>query len=208
MTSLLIAVNLAVFIYQIFLGADIDAFIDTYAVVPADLHSALQSPIAGIPVFITLFTSLFIHGSILHLFGNMIYLWVFGSSVESRFGYVRFLGFYILSGIGATMTHFIFYIESTTPLIGASGAIAGILGAYFFLYPLARIKVVLPLIIFFPVFNIPALVFLGGWLIIQIWSGWTAMYYEASTGIAWWAHAGGFAAGAVMLIFFLPKKRY
>ncbi len=207
-TLLLIAVNVVVFIYQISLGTDIDDFIGTYAAVPAELQNALRAPITGAHVFLTLITSLFLHGGLLHLSGNMIYLWVFGSSVESRFGHLRFLSFYIVTGIIATLAHFFFHIDSTTPLIGASGAIAGVLGAYFLLYPRARIQVVLPLFILFPIFNIPALVFLGGWFLIQIWSGWTALYYETSTGIAWWAHAGGFAAGAVMLIFFLPKQRY
>lgn len=207
-TYLLIAANVTVFIYQITLGAEIDDFVEQYAVVPAELYSALRSPVAGFPVFLTLITSLFLHGSLLHLAGNMIYLWVFGRSVESRFGHIRFIVFYICTGVAATLAHFFFHMDSAIPLIGASGAIAGILGAYFFLYPLATIQVVIPLIIVFPVFNIPALVFLGGWFIIQVWSGWTALYYEMSAGIAWWAHAGGFAAGAVLLLFFLPKKRY
>ncbi len=155
-----------------------------------------------------LISSLFIHGGLFHLLGNMLYLWVFGGSIESRFGYLRFLLFYIMTGIFATLVHCYFYIDSTIPLIGASGAIAGILGAYFLLYPLARIQVIIPLIILFPVFNVPALVFLGGWFLIQVWSGWTALYYEMSTGIAWWAHAGGFAAGAVFLTIFQPHKRY
>ncbi len=207
-TVLLISTNVAIFIYQISLGAEIDKFIGRYAVVPAELYRAILNPIAGASHFPTLITSLFLHGGLFHLLGNMLYLWVFGSSVESRFGHLRFFLFYIVTGIIATLTHFFFYVDSTTPLIGASGAIAGVLGAYFFLYPLARIQVVIPLLILFPVFNIPALIFLGGWFIIQLWSGWTALYYETSTGIAWWAHAGGFAAGAVMLIFFLPKKKY
>lgn len=207
-TILLITLNVIVFIYQFSLGENIDNFIGQYAVVPAELHAAFLSPLTGFPVFITLITSLFLHGSVFHLLGNMLYLWVFGGSVESRFGHLRFLSFYLVAGIVATLVHCFFYIESTIPLIGASGAIAGILGGYFFLYPLARIQVVIPLIILFPVFNIPALLFLGGWFLIQVWSGWTALYYEMSTGIAWWAHAGGFAAGAVLLILFLPDKRY
>ncbi len=207
-TMLLIVTNVSIFIYQISLGAEIDAFIERYAVVPAELAGAVSNPIAGFPVFPTLITSLFLHGGLFHLFGNMLYLWVFGGSVESRFGHLRFFFFYIITGIIATLSHIFFYIDSTTPLIGASGAIAGVLGAYFFLYPLARIQVVLPLFILFPVFYIPALIFLGGWFIIQLVSGWTALYYDTSTGIAWWAHAGGFAAGAVMLVFFLPGRRY
>jgi len=207
-TIALIIANCVVFIYQLSLGSEVDDFIKEYAVVPADLVRMVENPIVNGAAVTTLFTSLFLHGGLFHLFGNMLYLWVFGSSVESRLGHKRFISFYLITGVIATLTHVFFYSASTIPLIGASGAIAGVLGAYFFLYPLARIQVVIPLIILFPIFNIPALIFLGGWFLIQIWSGWTALYYEMSAGIAWWAHAGGFAAGALLLIFFIRKKRY
>jgi membrane associated rhomboid family serine protease len=207
-TLLFIAINIYVFIYQIILGTDIDEFIARYAVIPAELSKVFLSPISKLPVLGTLVTSLFLHGSILHLGGNMLYLWVFGRSVESRFGPLRFLIFYFATGILATLAHYFFYSDSVIPLIGASGAIAGVLGAYFFLYPLARIQVIIPLFILFPVVHIPALVFLGGWFIIQVWSGWSALYFDISTGIAWWAHAGGFAAGAVLMFVFIPKHRY
>jgi membrane associated rhomboid family serine protease len=207
-TAALIAANTAIFIYSIVLGPEVEAFVHRYAVVPRDLFSAVRSPLAGYHAFGTLFSSLFLHGSLLHLGGNMIYLWVFGRSVESRLGYLRFLVFYIASGVAASLTHAAFFMDSAVPLIGASGAIAGVLGAYFFLYPLARVHVVIPLIIVFPILRLPALVYLGGWFAIQVWSGYTAAYHELSTGIAWWAHAGGFAAGAVLLIFFLPVRRY
>jgi membrane associated rhomboid family serine protease len=207
-TLLFIAINIYLFIYQMILGTDIDEFIGRYAVIPAELSKIFLSPISEFPVVSTLITSLFLHGSVLHLGGNMLYLWVFGRSVESRFGPLRFLIFYFTTGILATLTHFFFYSDSVIPLIGASGAIAGVLGAYFFLYPLARIQVIIPLFILFPVVHIPALVFLGGWFIIQVWSGWSALYFDMSTGIAWWAHAGGFAAGAVLMFVFIPKDRY
>lgn len=207
-TLALIVLNAGIFIHQITLGEALEDFIHRYAVVPADLYDAVRSPLLYGPVFLTLLTSLFLHGSILHLGGNMLYLWVFGKTIEARLGSIRFLLFYCTAGIAATVTHVLFYLESTIPLIGASGAIAGVLGAYFLLYPLAKIQVIVPLIFLFPTFQIPALLFLGGWFIMQVWSGWTASYYDISTGIAWWAHAGGFVAGAVLLLIFLPHRRY
>jgi membrane associated rhomboid family serine protease len=207
-TITLMAVNVFIFFFQITLGTAMDEFIALYAVVPAKIYAVFLSPLSEYPVLITLITSLFIHGSLFHLLGNMMYLWVFGGTIESRLGHARFLFFYLLTGIIATLVHCYFYLESAIPLIGASGAIAGVLGAYFFLYPLARIQVLIPLFIIFPVVHIPALIFLGVWFIIQVWSGWTSMYYDMSTGIAWFAHAGGFGAGALLLTVFVPRKRY
>lgn len=153
-------------------------------------------------------TSQFLHGGWLHLIGNMWSLYLFGDNVEDRMGHIRFLIFYLLSGICAGMVHFIFNPNSTVPAIGASGAISGVMGAYFIMFPHSRIITFVPLL-FIPYFiEIPAFVYLWVWFITQLFSGtFSLVAPEAGGGIAWWAHIGGFAFGVISLPLFKKKRR-
>jgi len=156
----------------------------------------------------TLITSQFLHGGWMHIIGNMLYLYIFGDNVEDRLGHFSYLVFYIVCGATAALVQVHFNSESTLPMIGASGAIAGILGAYFLYYPKARILTLIPLGFFSRVVEIPAFFFLGFWFILQTFSGTTALHVSRSMGrdiggVAWWAHAGGFIAGALMALLSL-----
>lgn len=146
-------------------------------------------------------TSLFLHAGIMHFIGNMWVLWIFGDNVEDRIGHFRFLVFYLLCGIAAGLTHLAFNIHSRVPCVGASGAIAGVLGAYFLLFPRARIRVLIPIFIVFPlVISLPAVIFIGLWFVMQLMNGMAAIGPQTmATGTAWWAHIGGFVAGLFLV---------
>ena len=182
------------------------AFLNLWSLVPAKLAASPDK------LWLTLFTAMFLHGGWLHLIGNMLYLWIFGGHVEDRMGHRRYLVFYLLCGVLAALGQIALGPESTVPMVGASGAIAGILGAYFLLYPKARITAVVPIWIFLRVVDVPAVLFLGFWFVIQALQGWGALAAAgkagaAAGGIAWGAHAAGFLAGAILVFFFkLPLK--
>jgi membrane associated rhomboid family serine protease len=198
----LIAVNVMVFLFEMLLSPEaLDAFFYTAAVVPAELTRSLQGqPVpGGLPEWSTLITSQFLHGGWLHLGGNMLYLWVFGNNLEEQMGRLRYLVFYLLCGVLAGLTQWFFSQGSSVPSLGASGAIAGVLGAYVIRYPKARI---LTLISVFP-FRVPAYLFLGFWFVQQAF--YSLVSLDATTnigmeggGIAYWAHAGGFVFGAIL----------
>jgi membrane associated rhomboid family serine protease len=173
-----------------------------FGVVPARAEHAFARPATtGLPALASLVTSMFLHGGILHLAGNMLFLWVFGSSVEDRLGHTVYLLFYVLCGIGAAIAHVLTNWGSTVPSIGASGAISGVMGAYIVLFPFSRILTLVPLLFFFFTVRIPAMLMLGYWFLIQILSG-VASFAEADQGgVAWWAHVGGFLVGAILVLF-------
>lgn len=148
--------------------------------------------------FTTVLSCIFLHGSWLHLLGNMWFLWIFGDNVEDRMGAGRFLLFYLAGGIAASLTHFAFDTDSIVPTIGASGAVAAVMGAYMKLHPHARVTAVVPLFFIFQVMVVPAPVFLGIWFVIQLLQGTFSMGSAQAAGVAWWAHAGGFAFGFVI----------
>ena len=152
----------------------------------------------ALPVLTTLFTSMFLHGGILHLLGNMLFLWVFGASVEDRLGHFPYLMFYLICGLGAGITHILANWGSTVPSIGASGAISGVMGAYIVLFPRSKILTLVPIIIFFFTVRLPAILFLGYWFLIQFVSGFVALGDVDQSGVAWWAHIGGFLLGAFL----------
>jgi membrane associated rhomboid family serine protease len=203
---MLIAANVAVFVYEVSLGRGIGSFIYQYAMIPARLTSALegggelvrlaQNP-AGAPALETIVTSMFLHAGVLHLAGNMLYLFIFGAAVEEAMGHLRFLLFYLLCGVAAALAMAAFTPQSTVPVIGASGAIAGVLGAYFVLYPRARISTILPIFILMYVVEIPAIVYLLIWFVAQLYAG-LSQNPEVAGGVAWWAHVGGFMVGMVL----------
>jgi membrane associated rhomboid family serine protease len=188
-TWLLIAANAAVFLHELSLGPAARSFILGLGIVPA--RFAID-PGAGAQ---TLFSSMFIHGGWGHLLGNMLFLWIFGDNVEDRMGHVPFLFFYLAAGLAAGLTHIYTQVGSLVPTVGASGAVAGVLGAYFVLYPRARVLTLLPT---FPmaVAEIPAVFFLGIWFVFQIFSGALQLSIaRGAGGVAFLAHVGGFLAG-------------
>jgi membrane associated rhomboid family serine protease len=156
-------------------------------------------------LLLPLFTHMFLHSGWLHIIANMWTLWIFGDNVEDVMGAWRFLLFYLLCGLGALLVHVVTSPSSTVPVVGASGAIAGVMGAYFFLYPHARVVTFLPIFIFPLVVEIPAVFYLGAWFLTQVFSGMLAP--AGGGGVAWWAHIGGFVAGMLLLRFFRDDAR-
>jgi membrane associated rhomboid family serine protease len=210
-TLTLIALNTAVFVYELSLGPAINHFIFAFGLIPArytTTHGAIL--IGNLAVFLVpVFTSMFIHGGWLHLIGNMLFLFVFGRSIEDRFGHGNFLLLYFLSGFGAAVAEVFFNMGSRVPTIGASGAIAGILGAYLVSYPTARITTLIPLFIIFWTIRLPAVLILVYWFAIQFVAGYQMLAIESATkgGVAWWAHVGGFLLGMVLALALPSRQR-
>ena len=206
----IIVVSVLVFIWQISLHESAQQSVAySLGTVPALLFDGPQINISNLlaPSSLTLFTSMFLHGGWMHLLGNMLYLWIFGNNIEDTLGHKRFLIFYIMAGLAAALSHALLNPASTLPMIGASGAISGILGAYLVLFPKAKILVAIPLGIFIPVIRIPAIYVLGFWFILQIIN--SVLIDTSGGGVAWGAHIGGFVAGIILLPFFrlgLKKK--
>jgi membrane associated rhomboid family serine protease len=198
----LVAANVVVFIAQLFLGPLTERIIQTFGYVPARLLDPAAFGYAPWEVAITLVSSLFLHGGFVHLIGNLIYLWVFGGAVEDELGHMRFLFFYIACGAMGSLTHTLLFTSSTIPSIGASGSIAGLLGAFLILRPKARIVTLFPLVVYWAMAEIPALLFLPVWLGMQFFSGFLSLQAARGTqevaGVAWWAHVGGFVFGAIV----------
>lgn len=202
----LIAVNVLAFLYESSLPPQfLDGFLHLFAVVPRELSASFTGIAVNQPVpeWLTLITSQFLHGGLLHLGGNMLFLWIFGNNVEEKLGYVKYLIFYLACGVLASLAQWYFSQGSLIPSLGASGAIAGVMGAYIIRFPKAEVIGVVPLGIFFPTFRVPAYFFLGFWFIQQAFYGVSSLGMPTnigmeSGGIAYWAHAGGFVVGAVL----------
>ncbi|HSA95471.1 MAG TPA: rhomboid family intramembrane serine protease [Acidobacteriota bacterium] len=200
MTALLIAANTAVFLFQAVAPRGMESSVLRFGAVPYDIvHFRTAAEVGGVPVLLTLLTSMFLHGGVLHLAGNMLYLWIFGNNVEDRLGPVRFVLFYLGSGLAAALTHILAQPGSRVPMIGASGAIAGVLGAYAVLYPRARVKTFIFLIFYIDIVAVPAAVVLGLWFLLQIFN------VGLGGGVAWFAHIGGFLAGILFIRLALGK---
>ena len=197
-----------VFLYELSLSTiDVGRFFQDWGVVPVQLVDWLESPsIVEEPS--TVVTSMFIHGGWLHLIGNMLFLWVFGDNVEDAMGHVRYLVFYLLAGLAATALQVFVDQESLIPMVGASGAIAGVLGAYLVLYPRATVSVLIPWLWFFGAFPVPAAFLIVFWFLLQLLSGVASRGAAAGAteGIAFWAHVGGFIAGVVLVGYFRRQK--
>jgi membrane associated rhomboid family serine protease len=208
-TIAIIALNVAAFVYELSLGPTLRLFLFEWGLVPARLTMALREGDALGVVLPTLLTSIFLHGGWLHLVGNMWFLWIFGDNIEDRFGHVRFALFYLLAGLIGSALHLAFNGASRVPTVGASGAIAGVLGAYAAAFPRARVITLVPLFPFFQVLALPAFVMLGMWFVYQFLSGFiTAAWTPGGGGVAWWAHIGGFGFGYLaMRIFGAPRPR-
>ncbi len=197
-TRVLIVFNAVAFLYQVTLGTGLGPFMYTWGMVPARITLAVQhgeESIAG--PGLTLITSMFLHGGWLHLVGNMWYLWIFGDNVEDRLGRGRYLLFYLVSGLVAALLHYALNPVSRVPTVGASGAIAGVLGAYLVAFPRARVVTLVPLFPFFQVMALPAVVVLGLWFVMQFFSGFLSLGFGSGGGVAWWAHIGGFVFGLI-----------
>jgi len=215
-TYALIAINAVLFVIELGLGEDLTRFFYATAVVPVlytgpdrildplEVVTTSLSPDLGLRVVL----SMFLHGGWLHFIGNMLYLWIFGDNVEDRMGHGRYVVFYLLTGWAAAYAHIWADPASRLPSIGASGAIAGVLGAYITLYPTARVIMLLPLGLFTQLVQVPAVFFLGIWFLQQFFSGFLSLAApSAGGGVAWWAHIGGFVAGFVFVSLFAQRSR-
>jgi membrane associated rhomboid family serine protease len=198
----LILLNVLVFIYEISLPPLAgEALVFTFGLIPS--HTQLLFSGHGTTLsqaFLPMVTSMFLHGGWMHLLGNMLFLWVFGGSIEEALGHFQYLAFYFISGIGAAIVHTIFNWGSKVPTVGASGAISGVMGAFIVLYPRARVATLIPALFLFFTIRIPAFLMLGYWFFLQIFSGVASLGVGGDKGgVAWWAHVGGFLLGALLV---------
>lgn len=215
-TYALIAINILVFIYEIGLPPNqLDGFFHLFAVVPKELTASFNGIAVNQPVpeVATLFTSQFLHAGFTHVGFNMLFLWIFGNNIEEQLGRVKYLIFYLACGVLAGLSQWFFSAMSGIPSLGASGAIAGVMGAYILRFPSAQIVTVIPLGFFFPTFRVSAVFFLGFWFLQQAFNGIASFEVAAnvgmeSGGVAYWAHAGGFVFGAILgpLLGLFPKE--
>ena len=202
-TWTVIGVCVLVFLWQLSLGArDAQLAVYSYGLIPARLLGGARLPaeLAHVPAELTVVTSMFLHGGWLHLGGNMLYLWIFGDNVEESMGHGRYIVFYLLCGAAAALTQGLISPGSKVPMIGASGAISGVLGAYLLLHPFATVRVLLILIVFITIVHVPALLVLGFWFAAQLFSA--AATPAGQPGVAFWAHVGGFVAGMALVPLF------
>ncbi|HEY3247407.1 MAG TPA: rhomboid family intramembrane serine protease [bacterium] len=204
-TYLIIAICTVVFLYMLNLGSEqrVEAFVITWGATPAEITGRVAG--AQVHGYETIISSMFMHGGWLHLIGNMLYLWIFGDNVEDLMGHVGYGVFYVVAGVAATLTHVLFNPGSTVPLVGASGAIAGVLGAYLVLFPRARILSLVPFGFYSRVVEVPAIYFLPIWFLLQFALGF-ADTAGSGSGVAWLAHVGGFVTGAVLALIFVRRR--
>ncbi len=208
-TYALIGANIGIFLYQLSLTPqELQGFFQSAAVVPCQLSGNIvgRCPVPtaqALPEWMTLFSSQFLHGGFLHIAGNMLFLWIFGNNVEDRLGHIKFLIFYLACGALAALSQWFFSQNSAIPSLGASGAIAGVMGAYILRYPQAKVLTLIPLGFFITTFELPAIFFLGFWFVQQAFYGIASLQAPSnigmeSGGVAYWAHAGGFVFGAIL----------
>ena len=193
-TYLIIALNVFLFGYELYLGMGLEIFIRRFGCTPYEItHVVDLEPHLNFPVYFTLISSIFLHGSWYHILGNMWFLFIFGDNIEDWLGHWRFILFYFGCGIVASIVQILFHPVSKIPTIGASGAIAGIMGAYLILYPRARVLCLVPIFFFFRIMRLPAFLFLGVWIMWQLFA--STVSFQGSTNIAFFAHIGGFFVG-------------
>lgn len=200
-TVLLIVLNVLVFLYELSLGPVRGASLAAlFSLVPNRLFSAASAAAGQVSPSLTVLTSMFFHGGLVHLAGNMLYLWIFGNNIEDSMGRIRFLAFYLFCGVLAALSHAAMNLHSSIPMVGASGAISGILGAYLVLYPRARVLTLFTLGFFVRMIEVPAVVVLGFWFVFQFLNA--LLSGSQAGGVAWYAHLGGFIAGILLIGFF------
>lgn len=207
----IILINIAVFAYELTLtDRMLESFIVKWGVIPAVITSPGLFPkevLAQTSGPVGLFTSLFIHMGWVHMIGNMLYLFIFGDNVEDLLGHGRYLLFYLVSGVFASLAHIMSNPTSTVPTVGASGAIAGVLGAYFVNFPRSRVLALIPVGFFLPMVEVPSIVFLFLWFFTNLLSGVASLGVEAQGGVAWWAHIGGFVVGMFLSIIWRRRRQ-
>jgi membrane associated rhomboid family serine protease len=198
--GLLILLNVAVFFYELSLPPQQgQALVFAFGLTPAQMQLLFASP--GISLgqaFLPMLTSMFLHGGWMHLLGNMLFLWVFGGGVEEALGHFQYVVFYLFCGVGAAIVHTVFNWGSRIPTVGASGAISGVMGAFVVLFPRARVTTLIPALFLFFTVQIPAVLMMGYWFFIQVFSGVASLGISDQGGVAWWAHVGGFLLGAFL----------
>ena len=206
---LLIITNGCIFVYQIYFASrDAQDLFLRLGFIPFEVsHFVDISPENLVPIPFTILTAMFIHGGWLHLLSNMLYLWIFGDNVEDRLGHGKYLFFYVMCGMMASVVHGFMDINSKVPSVGASGAIAGVLAAYLYLFPGARIKTLFVVFVFVKIIKLPALIVLGLWILAQILSGFAEYGSQTGGGIAWFAHIGGFVSGLVLIAVMRKRNR-
>ena len=202
----LIAACVVVFLWQLSLGQSGDIAVYGFGMIPARLfgEAELSAAIPSVSPPLTIVTSMFMHGGFLHLGGNMLYLWIFGDNVEDSMGHIRFLLFYLVCGAVAALAQALVEPSSTIPMIGASGAVSGVLGAYIVLHPRATVRTLIILVVFVTIVHVPAVIVLGIWFLMQFLSA--AAMPAGEGGVAFWAHVGGFLAGMVLVIPFRKRS--
>jgi membrane associated rhomboid family serine protease len=222
-TVTLIGLNLLAFLYQLVLGFDTrgagagaaEALVSEFGATPCRITGTCRALARAVedfpPTWVTVVTSMFLHGSLVHIGGNMLYLWIFGANVEDTLGHGRFLLFYLAAGVAGAVGQAVVSPASAVPMIGASGAISGVLGAYLLLFPYASILVVWIFGFFIRSFHVPAIIVLGFWIVVQLLAGYItfsarATGREESGGVAWFAHIGGFLAGMLLLFLLRPRQ--
>jgi len=206
----LIIVNVWAFLVELTLGPEVDRLVFSYGIIPVRYTlPELRAATSLKGLIAPLFASMFLHGGWLHLLSNLLFLFVFGRSIEDRFGHLKYLIIYFLGGLGGALLHILLSAGSQVPTIGASGAIAGILGAYFVSFPGARITTLIPLFFFFWTVRLPAVLLLGYWFLIQFFTGYKMQAIQSATGggVAWWAHVGGFVVGALLALILRPRRQ-
>ena len=201
-----ILTNIAVFIYQPSSEELLRAFYNTYGLIPNNFINIFQNELPQILVIMqSVFSSLFVHGGFMHLAGNVLFLWVFGDNIEYAIGHFNYILFYLLCGIAATLTQVFIEPNSLIPVVGASGAISGVLGAYIIKYPKNKVTTLFIIIIFIKLVKIRAVYLLGIWFVYQLLQGYFSLGQESMGGVAWFAHIGGFISGVILVNIF--KKR-
>jgi membrane associated rhomboid family serine protease len=202
----LIILNIVVFFWEVSLGERLPEVLVAIAFIPREFWT----PGGFLQDALSMFVSMFLHAGLLHIGSNMLYLWIFGDNVEDRMGHFRYLVFYILCGAAAAVAHAVSMPDSTIPAIGASGAIAGVLGAYLLLFPRAKVVTFIPFGFILLLRELPAILVLGLWFVLQLFTGVASLGIPESVergGVAWWAHIGGFVAGLALVYLFVEKRR-
>lgn len=202
----IIAINLLVFFYGLGLSRQqLEDVYFHYGVIPSEVFHLVQTGAPLEPLFLPFLSAMFLHGGWFHVIGNMWYLWIFGDNVEDRLGRFRYLLFYLAAGIIGSIAHILTNPTSPVPVIGASGAIAGVLGGYFITFPRSRVLALVPVFFFLTLMEVPAVIYLALWFVLQLFNG-TLSLGGVANPVAWWAHTGGFVAGMVLIKLLAPRQ--
>ena len=202
-TFTLIVINSVIFLFEALFEPAANQMAQMFGATPVNIMTGWTNPLT----LLTLVTAMYLHGGWAHLIGNMIYLWIFGDNVEDRMGRGRFFIFYTLCGVLSGLAQVLAMPTSRVPAIGASGAIAGVLGAYLVLFPRARVRTLVPLIFIYTTVHLPAIIVLGGWFLVQFLNGLASLNVNVQMGgVAWWAHIGGFVVGMILMPLFRRKE--